>query len=98
MRGKRLVAFAFRLPQVVLVSEGFGLPAFSQMQGQPHLAEKPIQVVLAHLNRTKGHVPLPAFRALAGHRLDIFHDHIRQWKNGTKMLDDARFGFPSAPR
>src|SRR6266566_5144278 len=56
--------------------------------------EESIQVFFPHLNWTERTIPCAAL-PFAGDRLDILHDHIREWKDGQKVLNHTRFGFPS---
>jgi hypothetical protein len=92
-----LLTFAFRLLEVVLLPQGFGLPPFSQVNGQARLSQEAIQVFFSNLHRTEGPVPL-ASPARPHQGLDILDDHLRKRQDSEQLLDDACFGLPSTPR
>jgi hypothetical protein len=55
---KRLLALALRLREGVLLPQLFRPPALVQMEPHAHLTQEAVQVLLAHLDRAEGRIPL----------------------------------------
>jgi hypothetical protein len=66
------------------------------MNDQAHFSHKPIEMILANLDRAEGGIPLPMLARSEG-RLYIFHYGIGQREDLSKLLYDASFRFPPTP-
>lgn len=94
MRAKALLFLLFGLLEAKLLTQVFGLPAFSQVERQSHGTQESVQMRFATLHRAEGGVPLALFTWLC-HGLDILHDGIRQGKRLLELGHDTGFGLPS---
>jgi len=74
-----------------VVSQGFRLPAFPQVEPHPHRPQEIIQALFPDLHRTERRIPRASL-ARSGHRLDIFNHHIGEGEHLPELCHHARFG------
>jgi hypothetical protein len=98
MRVKGRPTFPLGFLQFVLYSQFLRLPSFAHMDSESHPPEQAVEMFLPYLDRTKGHIPLAAFLALARDSLHILNDGIRERQHLLQLGHNTRFGFPSAAR